>query len=163
MLVCQYVCLALVEPSCIVLFSIAWDCLHRSSLLFITMRLYPPAVTQFFRYHVGLTSASVLFSLLGEIHPGGAREPGAGQEVFCTGTQAEQQKHEGLVWPVYGESQLAPKLKKTNTTSFSSWHTEVVLEEQRCFMPQKWLVTADSDLVPAPYLGKASLCIISVT
>lgn len=57
-----------------------------------------------FRYHVGLMSASVLFSLLGEIHPGRAREPGTGQEVFCAGTQVEQQKHEGLVWPLYGES-----------------------------------------------------------
>lgn len=72
---------------------------------------------QYFRCHFGLTSVSVLFSLLGEIHPGGSREPGAGQEVFCAGTQAEQQKHEGLVWPVYGESRLAPKLKKTNTSS----------------------------------------------
>lgn len=63
----------------------------------------------------GLMSASVLFSLPGEIHPGGNGEPGAGQKVFCTGAQAEQQKHEGFVWPVYGESRLAPKLKKTNT------------------------------------------------
>lgn len=82
------------------------------------MRLCTSAVLLNFRCCVGLISAvSVLFFFVGEIHPGGAGEPGAGQEVFCAGTQAEQQKHEGLVWPVYGESRLAPKLKKTNTSS----------------------------------------------
>lgn len=39
----------------------------------------------------------------GEVHSGGAGQPGAGQKVFCTGTEAEQPKYEGIVWPLHGE------------------------------------------------------------
>lgn len=39
----------------------------------------------------------------GEVHSGGAGKPGAGQKVFCPGAEAEQPKHEGIVWSVHGE------------------------------------------------------------
>lgn len=39
----------------------------------------------------------------GEVHPGGAGKPGAVQKVFRPGAEAEQQKHEGVVWSIHGE------------------------------------------------------------
>lgn len=39
----------------------------------------------------------------GEVHSGGAGKLGAVQEVFCPGAEAEQPKHEGIVWSVHGE------------------------------------------------------------
>lgn len=41
--------------------------------------------------------------LTGEVHPRWAGKPGAVQKVFCPGSEAEQQEHEGLVRSVYGE------------------------------------------------------------
>lgn len=43
----------------------------------------------------------------GEVHSGGAGEPGAVQEVFCAGAEAEQPKHEGIVWSLHGEYRFA--------------------------------------------------------
>ena len=39
----------------------------------------------------------------GEVHSGGSGKPGAVPKIFCPGTEAEQPKHEGIVWSVYGE------------------------------------------------------------
>lgn len=39
----------------------------------------------------------------GEVHAGGAGKPGAVQKVFRPGAEAEQPKHEGIVWSVHGE------------------------------------------------------------
>lgn len=39
----------------------------------------------------------------GEVHTGGAGKPGAVQKVFCPGAEAEQPKHEGIVWSVHGK------------------------------------------------------------
>lgn len=39
----------------------------------------------------------------GEVHSGGPGKPGAVQKVFCPGAEAEQPKHEGIVWSVHGE------------------------------------------------------------
>lgn len=39
----------------------------------------------------------------GEVHSGRLGKPGAVSKVFCPGSEAEQQKHESIVWSVYGE------------------------------------------------------------
>lgn len=39
----------------------------------------------------------------GEVHSGGTGKHGAGQKVFCPGAEAEQPKHEGIVWSLHGE------------------------------------------------------------
>lgn len=39
----------------------------------------------------------------GEVHSGGFGKPGTGQKIFCPGAEAEQPKHEGIVWSVHGE------------------------------------------------------------
>lgn len=58
-------------------------------------------------------SLALMSSLTGEVHTGGDGKPGAGQKIFCPGTEIKQPEHEGLVWPVHGEYCLA--LKKSNT------------------------------------------------
>lgn len=53
---------------------------------------------------VGTPHTHILMPCLtGEVHPGGDGKPGAVQKVFCPGSEAEQQEHEGLVRSVYGE------------------------------------------------------------
>lgn len=39
----------------------------------------------------------------GEVHSGGVGKPGTGQKIFRPGAEAEQPKHEGIVWSVHGE------------------------------------------------------------
>lgn len=108
--------------------------------------------------NVGLTSASVLFSLLGEIHPGGAGEPGAGQEVFCAGTQAEQQKHEGIVWPVYGESRVVPKLKNTNTSSSPPGTLRFCKRSKALCLRNYWAVLTQTPTLEKPQSASFLKC-----
>lgn len=51
-----------------------------------------------------LTNLCLLPANTGEVHAGRAGKPWAVQKVFCSGAEAEQPKHEGVVWSVYGES-----------------------------------------------------------
>lgn len=48
----------------------------------------------------------------GEVHSGGAGKPGAVQKVFCPSAEAEQPKHEGIVWSVHGEYRLRKKRER---------------------------------------------------
>lgn len=54
----------------------------------------------------------VLCLLTGEVHSGGAGKPGAVQKVFCPSAEAEQQKHEGIVWSLHGKHYLNGSLER---------------------------------------------------
>lgn len=157
MLVCQYVCLALVYPRYIFLFSVARETLHHSSLLFLEMRWCTPAVMQYCRCHVDLMSASVLFSLPRWNTLRGERRtwswPGSILLRHSSWTTETWGPCLACIWWVT----TCAKAKENKHHLFSSWHIKVLQGEQRCLMPQKVLVSADSD----SYLGKAVICIIS--
>lgn len=64
-----------------------------------------------FKFHVVIARVGLQHNLLavfyasspGEIHSGWVGKPGAGQKIFCPGAEAEQPKHEGIVWSIHGE------------------------------------------------------------
>lgn len=66
-------------------------------------------------------------SLAGKVHPGWTGKPRAGQEVFCAGTEAEQQKHEGLVRPLHGKicTALQKQTLKTGVVIGSRWASRI--------------------------------------
>lgn len=47
--------------------------------------------------------SSLLPPHTGEVHPGRTGKSGAGQKIFRPGLEAEQSKHEGIIWSIYGK------------------------------------------------------------
>lgn len=58
-------------------------------------------------HHVNWSVAQLHWSSLpphtGEVHPGRVGKPGACQKIFRSGLEAEQSKHEGIIWSIYGK------------------------------------------------------------
>lgn len=50
-----------------------------------------------------LYRSSLLPLCTGEVHPRRTGKPGAGKKIFCPGLEAEQSKHEGIIWSIYGK------------------------------------------------------------
>lgn len=55
--------------------------------------------------------SSLLTPYTGEVHPGRAGKPGAGQKIFRSGFEAEQSKHAGIIWSIYGKCCLGESEK----------------------------------------------------
>lgn len=59
-----------------------------------------------------LYRSSLLPLCTGEVHPRRTGKPGAGKKIFCPGLEAEQSKHEGIIWSIYGKCCLKESKKQ---------------------------------------------------